>query len=153
MSSNCGKSFLLQPLELIFNCFTSPAQGKYAWTGLDEAEVAFLNDFRWSKELIACHELLNLLEGAPCKLGRPKNVFATDLPIQRSKGIPFFATGISSIEFFGAYRQRNERETDMMDNRWKIFEFTHQIPQNESLGIEICPKCFFDLVMLDEGSQ
>ena len=26
---NCGKSFLLEPLEQIFNCFSNPAQGKY----------------------------------------------------------------------------------------------------------------------------
>ena len=78
----------------------------YAWTGLDETEVAFLNDFRRSKELIAWHELLNLLKGTPCKLSRPKNVFATDLSIPRSNGIPFCATGIKSIEFVGAYDQR-----------------------------------------------
>ena len=78
----------------------------YAWTGLDEAEVAFLNDFCWSKELIAWHELLNLLKGTPCKLSRPKNVFATDLSIPRSNGIPFCATGIKSIESVEAYGQR-----------------------------------------------
>ena len=49
--SSCGKIFLLQPFEPNFKCFTSPAQGKYTWTGLDEAEVAFLNDFRWSRLL------------------------------------------------------------------------------------------------------
>ena len=140
--------FLLQPLELIFKCFTSPAQGKYVWTGLDKAEVAFLNDVRWSKELIAWHELLNLLEGVPCILSRPKNVFAKDLPIPTSNGIPFFTTGIKSIEFVGAYGQRIERETDTIDNRLKIFEFTHQIPKNELLGIELCLKCFYVLVML-----
>ena len=37
---NCRKSFLLEPLGQIFNCFTKPAQGKYACTGLDEAEAA-----------------------------------------------------------------------------------------------------------------
>ena len=44
--SKCGKNFLLHPHELIFKCFTSPAHEKYAWTGLDEPEVVFLNDFR-----------------------------------------------------------------------------------------------------------
>ena len=63
---------------------------------MDKPEEAFLNKFRWSKELIAWYELLNLLEGAPCKLSKPKNVFATDLSIPRSNGILFFATGIKS---------------------------------------------------------
>jgi len=44
--TNCGKSFLLNPLELIFKCFVNPATGRYAWIGLDECVVAYLNDFR-----------------------------------------------------------------------------------------------------------
>ena len=100
--------------------------------------------FKWLSlvSLIAWHELLSLLEGPPCKLSRCKIVFATDLSIPRLNSIPFFATGIKSIKYVGASGQRNERETYMMDNRWEIFEFTHQIPKNESLGIEICPNIF-----------
>ena len=80
-------------------------------------------------------------------------MFLPDLSIPRSNSVTFFATEIKPIEFVGAYGQGNEREADMMDNWRKIFEFTHQIPKNESLGIEICPKCFFNLVMLGEDSQ
>ena len=76
--TNCGKSFLLNPVELIFNCFVNPASGKYAWVGLDECELAYLNDFRWSAELIAWNEFLLLLEGQTGHLPRPKNQFATD---------------------------------------------------------------------------
>ena len=115
--SNRGKSFLLEPLEQIFNCFTNPAQGKYAWNGLDEAEVAFINNFGWSKELIAWQELFNLLEGAPCKLSRPKNDFAADLHIPYSNTISVFATEIRPIEYVRAYGLRDERETARMDNR------------------------------------
>ena len=43
--TNCGKSFLLNPLELIYKTFKNPPTGKYAWTGLDEYKVAYLNDF------------------------------------------------------------------------------------------------------------
>ena len=70
--TNCGKSFLLNPVELIFNCFVNPASGKYAWVGLDECELAYLNDFRWSAELIAWNEFLLLLEGQTVHLPRPK---------------------------------------------------------------------------------
>ena len=71
------KSFHLEPLGQIFNCFTHPAQGKYSWAGVDAGEVAYINDFRWSKELIAWQELLNLLKDGSSKLSHPKNVFAT----------------------------------------------------------------------------
>ena len=92
--SYCGKSFLLEPLEQIFYCFTNPAQSKYVWTGLHAAEVASINNFRWSKELIAC------------KLSRPKNVFANDLNIPCSNTIAIFATGIWPIICWGLWFER-----------------------------------------------
>ena len=115
------KSFPLELLEQISNCFTNPVQGKYGWTGLNETAVAYINDFRWWEELIAWQELSNLLEGTPCKLSCPKNIFATDIHIPRSTAIPIFAAGICPIEYLGAYGLRDERETVMMDSRWRIF--------------------------------
>ena len=47
--ANCGKTFLLRPLEIIFKTFSNPANDKYGWVGADKAEVIFLNDFRWSR--------------------------------------------------------------------------------------------------------
>ena len=44
--TNCGKSFLLSPVELIFRIFLNPASRKSAWVDLGDKEVAFLNDFR-----------------------------------------------------------------------------------------------------------
>ena len=72
------KSFLLKPIELIFKTFRNPATGKYAFVGVDEKEVLFLNDFRYSSEIIAWSEFLLLLEGDTVHLPRPKNMYATD---------------------------------------------------------------------------
>ena len=82
------------------------------------------------KLLIAWQELLNMLEGAPCKLSRPKIFFATDLHIPRSNAIRIFDTGIRPIEYVGAYGLRDERETALMNSKWIIFEFSHQKPNN-----------------------
>ncbi|CAB4002475.1 hypothetical protein DSY43_02735, partial [Paramuricea clavata] len=129
--TNCGKSFLLNPLELIYKTFINPATGKYAWVGLEECEVAYLNDFRWSPELIEWSDFLLLLEGQTVHLPRPKNMFATDLCIPRENTIPIFATSKGPIEFWGKYNSRDERENDMMSSRWNIFKFSVQIPSNE----------------------
>ena len=51
--ANCGKSFILQPLKLIYRCFLNPAHVTFAWVGVDEAELVFLNDFRWNPTLIS----------------------------------------------------------------------------------------------------
>ena len=72
--TNCGKSFLLSPLQLIFKTFMNPASGKYAWIDLGDKEVAFLNDFSWTPEIIQWEKLLNFLEGQTFHLPRPKNI-------------------------------------------------------------------------------
>jgi len=99
--TNCGKSFLLNPIELMFKCFVNPAAGRYAWVGLDECEMAYLNDLRWSEELIKWNDFLLLLEGQTVHLPRPKNQFATDLVIERENKLPFFATSKAPIQFVG----------------------------------------------------
>ena len=104
--TNCGKSFLLNPIELMFHAFVNPASGRYAWVGLDECEVAYLNDFRWTSESIAWSDFLLLLEGQTVHLPRPKNQFATDMRIDRENTIPFFATSKAQIEFVGRYGVR-----------------------------------------------
>ena len=142
--TNCGKSFLLNPLELIFKCFMNPAAGKYAWVGLDQCEVAYLNDFRWSEELIKWNDFLLLLEGQTVHLPRPKNQFATDLEIERENTIPFFSTSKSPVEFIGRYNSRDDRETEMMNSRWRIFKLTKQIM--EIKDIPPCPHCFSVMV-------
>ena len=147
--TNCGKSFLLEPIELIFKTFTKPATGSYAWIGLDECEVAFINDFRWSPEVIAWSDFLLLLEGATVKLPRPKNLFATDLCIDRTNKIPFFATSKEPIQF-SKFNVIDQKETDMMSSRWRTFNFTYQIPAKEMISMEPCPACFCNLVL--EGS-
>ena len=90
--TNCGKSFLLDPLELIFNVFVNPATWKYTWTNLENKDLAFPNDFRWSPECIAWSDFLLLLEGQTVNLPRPKNQFATDLLIDQSNNFAVFAT-------------------------------------------------------------
>ena len=50
--TNCGKTFLLNPLNVIYNTFTNPASSSFAWVGAEKAECIFLNDFRWSASII-----------------------------------------------------------------------------------------------------
>ena len=86
---NCGKTFLLKPLETIFWAFTDPANDKYAWVGSDQAEVIVLQDFRWSSELTCWKDLLLLLEEENVKLPSPKSQLPTDVCINTD--IPIFA--------------------------------------------------------------
>ena len=50
--ANCGKSFILKPLCDIFDAFINPASGTFAWVCIEEAQIIFLNDFRWSERIL-----------------------------------------------------------------------------------------------------
>ena len=76
---NCGKTFTLKPLEIIYHAFSNPVNDKYAWVGADNAEIIILQDFKLSSELICWKDLLLLLEGEPVKLPSTINQFATDV--------------------------------------------------------------------------
>ena len=140
--TDCGKTFLISLLELMFDCFVNPAGGKYAWVGLDECQLLFLNDFRWSAELIAWNEFLLLLEGQTVHLPRPKNLFSSDIVITRENSMLILATSKAAIEHVGKYNVKDQRETDMMSSRWWEFNFTHQIPKDKIKDLELCPRCF-----------
>ena len=145
--TNCGKSFLLNPLELIYKTFCNPATSRYAWVGLDNAEGAYFNGFRWSSEIIAWNDQLLLLGSSTVHLPRPNNVYATDMETSRENTIPFFATTKKPITFVGKYNTHDERETDMMSCHWNMFAFTHKIPLSEVKDTDPCPHCFVELVM------
>ena len=51
--TNCGKSFILSLLKVIYNTLCNPATGSFAWLGAEDAEIIFLNDFRWHPKIIA----------------------------------------------------------------------------------------------------
>ena len=130
----------------MFNTFVNPATGRYACVGLDECEVAYLNDFRWSQEIIAWSDFLLLLEGQTVHLPRPKNQYATDMSINRTNTISYFGTSKGPI-----YNVRDDKESDMMSSRWQLFQFHYQIPASDTKNIQPCPYCFSELVL--QGSE
>lgn len=143
--ANCGKTFLLRPLEILYDTFCNPSNDKYAWLGVQDAQAIFLNDFRWSSDMIAWRDLLNLLEGLTVHLPSPKNHFTEDIIVKEDT--PIFATSKSRIRYIGKYNVMDEREDEMMAVRWKVFDFKHQIPLNEQKDIAPCGKCFASLVL------
>jgi hypothetical protein len=144
--ANCGKTFLLNPLNKLFQTFTNPATTSYAWVGSEHAEVILLNDFRWTPEILAWKDMLLLLEGQSLHLPAPKIHFVKDIVFERDT--PIFATSKCPIVFVGKGGRVDERETEMMAARWKLFSFFHQIPESSQIEIAPCKRCFAELVML-----
>ncbi|KAJ8050628.1 hypothetical protein HOLleu_03908 [Holothuria leucospilota] len=46
--ANYGKTFILLPLTLMYSSFWNPVSTRFAWVGVETAEIIFLNDFGWS---------------------------------------------------------------------------------------------------------
>ena len=126
--ANCGKTFMLQPLSVIYNCFQNPESNSFAWVGTEEAEVIILNDLRWNTKLISWNDFLLLLEGQPVHLPAPKSHFSKDILL--TKDTPIFSTSSETVSLV-----RNgillQKETEMMSVRWKVFKFFYQIAENE----------------------
>ena len=144
--SNCAKTFLFEPLKLMYKVFDNPAKDKYCWVGADKCEIILINDLRWGTDFIAWDDLLRLLEGQKVNLPAPKNHFATDVTIEGD--IPIFATSKEIVKHSGKFNLPDDREQEMMDSRWKVFHFHHRIPQEDIIEIPPCPRCFVDLVLL-----
>lgn len=141
--ANCGKSFLLKPLKEIYTTFSNPAHGTFAWVGVDDKEIIFLNDFRWSPVIIAWETFLILLEGDVTHLPAPKNACSKDIELTRDT--PIFATADMPIMLAkgGAIDAINTR---MMDVRWKQFNLWRVIQQCEQKELLPCPRCFADII-------
>ena len=141
---NCGKTFLLNPLNIVFRTFTNPATTTFAWLGAETAEVIFLNDFRWCAQIIPWHDLLLLLEGQKVHLPAPKSHFCQD--IEFASDTPIFCTSKEELSLVRG-GVLDERESQMMRVRWKVFAFHNQIPEEEQQIIPSCPHCFAELIL------
>ena len=146
--ANCGKTFLLKPLCLIYDAFQNPASGSFNWVGVDTKEIIFLNDFRWSTKIIQWHDLLLLLEGEPVHLPAPKTYYEKDICLTRDT--PIFATSSEEIKFI-KHGILSDRETGMMSVRWKVYNFTHQISEDQQKELAPCMRCFAELLLHAEN--
>jgi len=142
--ANCGKTFILKPLTTIYDTFCIPATGSFAWVGVEGKEIIFLNDFRWLSQLIPWHDLLLMLEGESVHLPAPKTHYSKDLLLV--KDTPIFCTSKRQL-LYTKSGVVDDRETEMMAVRWKVFEFHYQIPEARQRYLCPCGHCFAKLVL------
>ena len=142
--ANCGKTFLLNPLTVIYRTFLNPASTTFAWVGAELAEIIFLNDFRWSAQVLPWQDMLLLLEGQPVHFSAPKTHYAQDIVFE--KDTPIFCTSKSEIVAIKG-GVVDDIETQMMSVRWRVFTLYAQIPESEQVVLSPCGKCFAKLIL------
>ena len=145
---NCGNTLLLNPFNVIYSTFCNPASTSFAWVGAEK-----LNAFSWttsggrhksssgtiSSWCLRVKQCIFSAKDALCKIHCVWQWHADIL--HRETSIIYIKNGVV-----------DERETEMMSVRWKIFNFNFQIPQAEQIEVPSCPKCFARLI-LDEGDD
>ena len=148
---NCGKTFLLKPLKLIYQTFSSPAQGAFNWVDAPEKEVLLLNDFRYpaidkgADNVFPWQELLNLLEGETVQVATPKSFHPSNKVWTQCQ--PIFGSGHKRITYI-KHGEENTTETEMMHARIYYFHLRQPIP-DESIDYDIvtCARCFAQLIL------
>ena len=90
------------------------------------------------------HDLLLMRKGDVVHLPAPKTHFAKDISLTSDTRI--FCTGKHRFMYIknGIV---DERESGMMDVRWKIFHFTYQIPREQQRELLSCARCFAKLIL------
>ena len=112
--TNCGKTCLLSPLTKIFTAFHNPATGTFAWVGVEDKEIIFLNDFRWERSMITWTDMLLLLEGDLVHFSALRtqycqdNMLEADTPIFCTSKAPIISVKNGVVD---------ERETEMIQVR------------------------------------
>lgn len=151
--ADTGKTFLLNPISKVFDrSFVNPSSTRFAWIVADEAEVIFLNDYRWNSSQITWHDLLRLLEeGQIVHLPAPMNNYSKEIVIDSDVAI--FATSNAEIKLYGRNNELIRDETDMMSVRWKVFTLHQSIPTIDQVNVPPCPVCFSKLVLFGEETD
>ena len=88
--------------------------------------------------------MILLLEGHVVHFAAPKTTYARD--IEFTSDTSGFATSKSPI-FFIKGSSIDERETEMMDVRWRKFRFFQQIPISSQNTVTPCGPCFAYLIL------
>ena len=148
--ANCGKTFLLDPVNSIYNAFCNPATTTFAWIGAEQADIIFLNDFRWCKQMIPWHDLLLLLEGQLVHFPVPKSHYNKDITLQSD--VPIFCTAKEEVMFVHS-GVLDAMETEMMRVRWNVFMLHAPIPAEEQVQVPSCSRCFAELILQRQNSN
>lgn len=108
--ANCGKTFPFNPLNVILHTFLNLASTMFAWVGAKKAKCIFLNEFRWSPEIIPWHDLLIMLQGQTVHLPAYKTRYTKDLIFERDT--PIFSMAKHTLIFFIKKKQSHQHQTD-----------------------------------------
>jgi hypothetical protein len=142
--SNCGKSFLINPLHAIFdNVATKPtAKSSYALQRLIGADLVLWHEVdRSIFDIIHVNDFFLWLEGDDWTIGKPKNSAAADVQWS-GRGVPTLFTGGMPLT------HTDPGKNTMIYNRLDFFHLHMPIPKEKAVKLARCQRCFADFVSI-----
>jgi hypothetical protein len=144
--ANCGKSFLVRPLEKMYRALVNPASNSFSFAGIEGKEIVLLDDFRFTNgKPIQWSDLLLLLDGGTVNFSLPRTHYANDVCVPASNTIPVFCTG-KGVPLFMVGGQVELSESEMMRCRFRVYNFEKQIPRHMVCECAPCSRCFSEMV-------
>ena len=139
--TNCGKSFLLNPLLGLYRCFKKPQKGSsYAMSGLEECEAVLWHEFEHDEKVLSWSDMLLWLEGEEWNIGKSKSFADRDLPYN-PKGTPVFMTAARPLH------HRDHLLHGMMEERFHYFALTRSMSAARTRKVAKCGRCFAEYIL------
>ena len=145
LHGNEGKSFLYEPLTLVFgedNVFVLTSKTAFPLLNLERAKLALLDDWRFNEDIVSYPLQLLWFEGKPVVIARPQNQYSGHLKYTRND--PVFITTLESDITSLKHKKLAQGDVDMMLRRLKIFRFHHQV---QPRAVPACAYCFACLLL------
>ena len=140
-SGGCGKSTLLEVLEIIFDCAGKPEEGStFPLASLEGFEVILWQDYEHHEGTVRFTDLLSWFLGESVGVRRPgtKNQ-------KFRNAAPCFYSGRAPLHLVPSVRHSRvvcEQYNNMMDERFKIFEFCMPLPKEQRVANwPACGRC------------
>lgn len=141
--TNRGKSFLLEPLEIVFTVFQNPAEGKFNLEGLVGKDVVLIDDFRTEENLFPWRIQLVWLDGRTFNIPRPRNIATEDTPYAGTAPVFISSKEMPTRRKYGI---EDRTETEQLRERFSTFYLHQRIERPPPPDIPPCGRCWAMLV-------
>ena len=134
----CGKSALLEPLDLLFDALGKPQRGStFPLSNLPDSDIALWQDFKHDEGTVAWEDILSVFVGESIELrtpGQPNKRFRNAAPL--------FYSGRALLRCKHETGEVAAELNRMMDERFTAFHFTVPLPRDERDAQWVhCAKC------------
>lgn len=139
-TTTSGKSWILDPLRVIYTCHLTPAhKSGFPLQDLPLKEVILWQDLRLNEDVLPWSSLLLVFEGTEVSIRRPRTEFQGDLDFKVVQ--PVFVTSVAPLF------HHDPEEQGMMNRRFIFFHFEKTVPAKQERKIPPCGSCFASMCL------